>query len=300
MRFLQVSARHSPKRRQRRVVRGWLVAIVAVVLLCGAWLVWSNNRQAPSVARDRSHSTKQAASPQATETPISQPAASDRNAALTSLLGNIVANKGDYAIAVNSIGSGLRGSKNGDKQYTSTSTYKLFVAYAVFKEVEAGRLSWSDTVDGQSATGCFDDMIRISKNSCVKAFGDRIGWSKIDTMMENLGLTSTQVVYGDQLTTANDLALFMSKLESGTLLSSVDKIRLISLMKVQVYRSGIPAGVGAGTEVADKVGFLDGLLHDAAIVYGPKGTYVVIILSNGSSWAALADAASQVHNFMSQ
>jgi hypothetical protein len=41
--------------------------------------------------------------------------------------------------------------------------------------------------------------------------------------------------------------------------------------------------------VADKVGFMDGLLHDAAIVYGPNGTYVLAVMTDGSSWATIAD-----------
>ena len=63
-------------------------------------------------------------------------------------------------------------------------------------------------------------------------------------------------------------------------------------MKRNVYRQGIPAGA-SGT-VADKVGFLNGLLHDAAIVYSPKGTYVLVILTNGSSWANIAELTKKI------
>ena len=31
-----------------------------------------------------------------------------------------------------------------------------------------------------------------------------------------------------------------------------------------------------------------GLLHDAAIVYSPSGTYVLVIMTDGSSWAEIA------------
>ena len=64
-------------------------------------------------------------------------------------------------------------------------------------------------------------------------------------------------------------------------------------MKRQVYRKGLPAGVGV--PVADKVGFLEGYLHDSAIVYSPKGVYILVIYSNGSSWGAIADAAKKIH-----
>ena len=63
-------------------------------------------------------------------------------------------------------------------------------------------------------------------------------------------------------------------------------------MKANVYRQGIPAG--ANGQVADKVGFMDNLLHDAAIVYSPNGTYVLAVMTEGSSWATIADLARQI------
>jgi beta-lactamase class A len=69
-------------------------------------------------------------------------------------------------------------------------------------------------------------------------------------------------------------------------------------MKANVYRKGIPAGV-QGT-VADKVGFMNGLLHDAAIVYSPKGTYVIAVMTDGSSWATIADLARQIDTLRAQ
>lgn len=215
---------------------------------------------------------------------------------LTALLGYLVQNKGDYGISVREIG-GLSASASGSKQYTSASTYKLFVAYGVFQWINSGQMHWSDPmVNGYNAEGCFDAMIVKSDNSCAVALGQTVGWQNINDMMTDLGLTNTQVVSGDQRTTANDLALFLYKLQSGTLLSSGDRTRLLDDMKRQIYRQGIPAGTGV--TVANKVGFLYALLHDAGIVYGPKSTYVVVIMSNNSSWSQLADAAKQIHNFL--
>lgn len=70
-------------------------------------------------------------------------------------------------------------------------------------------------------------------------------------------------------------------------------------MKRQIYRSGIPAG-SHGAAVADKVGFLDGYLHDAGIVYSPKATYALVIMSSGSSWSNISDLADAVYEFMNE
>ena len=69
-------------------------------------------------------------------------------------------------------------------------------------------------------------------------------------------------------------------------------------LKRNIYRQGIPAG--ANGQVANKVGFLDGLLHDAAIIYGPTGPIVLSIMSDGSSWATLADLTKQIETLRAQ
>jgi beta-lactamase class A len=85
----------------------------------------------------------------------------------------------------------------------------------------------------------------------------------------------------------------LQKLETNQLgLSEPSRARLLDVMKRQVYRNGVPAGVNG--VVADKVGFLDGILNDAAIVYSPKGVYVISIMSNGSSWGAIASVARAI------
>ena len=88
-------------------------------------------------------------------------------------------------------------------------------------------------------------------------------------------------------TTPNDLAQFTAMLESRQLpISRASQDKLINAMRRNVYRQGIPAG--SKGPVADKVGFLDALLHDAAIVYSPSGTYALAIMTDGSSWAEIA------------
>lgn len=188
---------------------------------------------------------------------------------------------------------------NGSKQFVAASTYKLYVAYAVFEEVKAGRLSWTDMVGSRTVAKCFDDMIIVSDNECPKALGNRIGWTKITSMMHNLGLSSATRLGSAMYTTATDLSYFLYRIQNGSIVSSTDKERLISAMKRQSYtRAGIPSG--AGGTVADKVGDVDGYLHDAAIVYGPKKTYVLVVMTYAGSWAGIADVARQVDAYIQE
>jgi beta-lactamase class A len=217
---------------------------------------------------------------------------------LTALLDRTVQSNANMSIAVAEI-NGRSARASGDKQYTAASTYKLFVAYAVFQQTDSGKMHWTDTIiNGKTVATCFNDMIVVSDNTCANAFGDAIGWQTIDTMMRGLGLSGTHVERGNHRTTANDLALLLYKLQSGTLVSSDNRDRQLNAMKRQIYRQGIPAGTS--WVVADKVGFLDALLHDAGIVYSPKTPYVLVIMSNNGSWSQLASATRQIDNFLKQ
>lgn len=219
---------------------------------------------------------------------------SNTDAGLNAMLADLAGSKG-FGISIMELG-GRSASVNGNKRFTAASTYKLYVAYAVFKEIEAGKMQWADQiVGGRSAEACFDAMIVRSDNPCAKAFGDKIGWQAIEDMMRGLGLASTELS-PSLLTTSSDLALFLYKLENGSLLAPADKGRLIEAMKRQIYRSGIPAGTGA--PVANKPGFIESYIHDAGIVYGPRGPYVLVIMTSGSSWGAIADTAKQIHTFL--
>lgn len=220
---------------------------------------------------------------------------SNTDAGLTALLADLGSSKG-FGISVMEIG-GRSANINGDKRFVAASTYKLFVSYALFKEIEAGTMSWSTPINGRSAQDCFEVMIVRSDNPCAKAFGDKIGWQKIEDQMRALGLGSTELS-PSLYTTARDLALFLYKLENGSLLAPADKAKLIDAMKRQIYRAGVPTGTGQS--VANKPGFIDSYIHDPAIVYGPRGPYVLVIMTSGSSWGAIADAAKQIHTFLNR
>ena len=185
---------------------------------------------------------------------------------------------------------------SGYQSFITASTYKLFVAYGTLKKIEANDWKWTDdVVDDRNLSTCFDDMIVKSDNSCAEALYKKIGYQNVIDDVRRLGLSNTTLSAGEQRTTADDLRIFLVKLQDGSIgLKDSSRDRLISAMKGNEYRLGIPSG--ASGDVADKVGFLDGLLHDAAIVYSPKGTYVLTIMSDGSTWANLADLAKKIES----
>lgn len=221
---------------------------------------------------------------------------------LNVLLQDLTNTRPNMAIALRALdGSGISANARGSKGYNPASTYKTLVAVEALKRVEQGSLQMSTSVGGRSLDSCIQVMIVNSDNDCAKALGDMLGWSNLTNAARGLGMGGTQFGSGANfVSTASDQTLLLAKLQSGELLSSGNQNLLLGHMKSQQYRQGIPKGVG-GSVVADKPGFIGGLLHDAAIVYGPRGPYVLTVYSSsGSSWADIASVASTVHEVMSR
>ena len=94
--------------------------------------------------------------------------------------------------------------------------------------------------------------------------------------------------------TAEDETAFLAKLARNELpISTAGRIRWLNAMKNNVHREGIPAGI-PNAVVADKVGFQDELHRDAAIVYSPKGTYVLVIMTSDADWDEIAGLAAVI------
>ncbi len=216
---------------------------------------------------------------------------SPTTAGLQALLLDVSKDNGDFAVSVR-LPSGALLHANGTKTYHPASTYKMFVGWAVLKRIEAGQMQWADqTVNGQTVAQCFDAMIVRSDNPCGEWFGEKIGWATVNSMLKGIGFTCTNLSSA-WYSCANDQTLFLQKLQAGQLLNAASTTRLLDVMKRQIYRAGIPQGTKLA--VADKVGFINGFLHDSGIVYGPSGTYQLSIMSKGSSWGAIAAAAAKI------
>lgn len=207
---------------------------------------------------------------------------------------------GSYGISLVELsGKRRHAAYNDTKQFQTASTYKLFVAYSTLRRVETGAWNWSDQVSGgRNLEKCFDDMIVRSDNPCAETLLQRIGFGPIKQDLQTLGLSRTSFSKDVPLTTAGDLVAFLATLENGSMFTSTSRDRLINAMKRNIFRQGIPAG--SSGQVADKVGFINGLLHDAAIIYGPNGTTVLAVMTDGSSWNNIAELTRQIEELLAR
>ncbi len=186
---------------------------------------------------------------------------------------------------------------NGNKRMTSASTYKLFMAQFVMNKIDNGQLGWGSSALGTNVDGCMYNMIVRSANDCPEYWLSVYGRNSINSYLQSVGYESVFSNSGQVAsTTANSLRKILTNLYFGDNFSAGNANKLRELMASQIYRQGIPSGTQH--RVADKVGFLDGVLNDAGIVYHPKGDYVLVIMTEGESWAKIAEITREIERIM--
>ena len=152
---------------------------------------------------------------------------------------------------------------------------------------------------GSNVTQCLKYMITVSDNACGMALGSIIGWDSQNSSLHAVGFTHTLLRGSDsEQTSASDVAQLLQRLYEGTLLSPASSSAFITLLKAQTVNDRLPVGLPAGTVIAHKTGDLNGLVHDAGIVYTPHGDYVVVALTG--PWSAPGDAPAWFSELSSQ
>lgn len=181
---------------------------------------------------------------------------------------------------------------------TAASTYKLFVLYDILNHLERGELSQTDTIQGIPIDSCLHDMIVYSENDCSEAWLNLRGRGTMEAVAQGVGATGTTFEPRNLLTTAEDLAQFLEQLYLGELLNEENTKTSLTFMAEQIYTEGIATGVGPRVEAASKVGWLDDVYNDAAIVSGSKGTYALVVLTSDLPVAATAEAAEAIYKWL--
>lgn len=211
---------------------------------------------------------------------------------LQPLLDQFVKNHpGGWEIYVKDLKTGTSASVNANKSMTSASLYKLFVAERTLAMVDAGQWKLTDAAGGgtgRNLESCLKIMINISDNGCGRALGTKLGWGKQDKALDLEGYTDTTLVTSQQ-TSARDVARLLENLQAGSLLSARSTEMFMGYLKEQKVNNRLPVGLPVGTVIAHKTGDLDGCVHDAGIIYGPKTTYLVVVMSG--AWQRPATAA---------
>lgn len=285
--------------RSRPVIVFSLIAAAVVATGATAYVV---NSSRPTTA---SAASEQAPAQQVAEKPAAAvvPAVDQRQVQLQQLLNQFAAGQTGgqhFNIVVKDLGTGMVASVNPDQPYASASLYKLFVAQQIYRMIDTGQLTYTQSAGGGSGNnviGCLNYMITVSDNTCGRALGSLLNWNAQDSALANAGYTGTTLATPQQ-TNAHDVALLFERLYERTLNSPNANDAFLTLLKGQKVNNRLPVGLPGGTVIAHKTGDLDDVVHDAGIVYGPKTNYLVVAMSGG--WKASGDAPAQFNTLSQQ
>lgn len=188
------------------------------------------------------------------------------------------------------------------EDFRSASLYKLLLMYPLIQQVPFDQWGTQDLdVNGTSTNlkACVTAMLRVSNNPCGVAVGDYVGWGFADSQLKLIGLRNTTLSDPNgPRTSAADVAYYLQGLYDGKWFDGATQDFIIKTLDQQIFRTGIPAGCGSACAVADKTGSLSMARDDAGIIRYPGGAYVLSVLSDGASYADIAQLAAQIQAFM--
>lgn len=135
-------------------------------------------------------------------------------------------------------------------------------------------------------------MIVRSSNLATNALLEVLDAKRVQEMVQRRGATNMKVLRGVEDTKAfqeglnneaspRDLGKLLMYIRFGMYLPDSGK-SMRELLSRQEFNEEIPAGLPRGTRVEHKTGWINGVLHDAAIVY-PEGDtpYVLVVMTKG-------------------
>jgi beta-lactamase class A len=222
---------------------------------------------------------------------------------------------GSTAVVVRNLRTGATATYHDHDLFRSASLAKVPILIETFRQLAAGRLRPDEllTVTADSITdgagvlqGRVGDRltvaellnlaVSVSDNVAARLLIQRVGGvDAVNRTMVAMGANQTRLYADDRpnTTSAADMAVLLAWIATrapvatgaapgaGAALGAAPVPgTLASLMALSQAQSWITDGVPASVPVAHKSGQLPGARHDAGVVYGPGGPYVVVVLSD--------------------
>ncbi len=184
---------------------------------------------------------------------------------------------GEYGVVISDDSGNVLAQANPDQEFFAASTYKLYVAYEGYKQLDAGVIDSSEIyVNGNTRLECLDLMIRESDSPCAEKLWNEIGKEKIETAIVGYGIEDTSMTA--LRTTASDANKILVRISNGDGLSKESQSSYLSSMKEQPakFRRGLPSGFSS-LIVYNKVGWNELIeWHDTAIIELPDGRRLIV------------------------
>jgi beta-lactamase class A len=209
------------------------------------------------------------------------------------------------------LGSGRRIDDDGDISVVSASLIKLPIMLAVLLEVDAARMRLGDELElaGRHRVGgsgwltdapvhaatvatLVQAMIDSSDNAATNVLLDAVGYDAVNAAAQRAGMHGTVIrrhmmdagarrAGRENVTTATDVCALLCALAGGTLLTPRSQRVAYDALLAQQLPGGLASCVPAGLSLGHKTGELDGIRHDAGLLFR-SGTPIVALAVCGS------------------
>ncbi len=234
---------------------------------------------------------------------------------MTSLKSQIAAQSsgwyGTWSVYVKNLNTGESFSVNNQSMYAA-SEIKLFAMGSVYQKISQGLLS-----EG-SLANTIRLMITVSDNWSFNHIIRNVGINYVNAWDKAHGYTQTNQGHGlspagneaglrngtgSNLTSPQDCGKILESIYRGTCVNKVYSSKMLNHLLGQQVRHKIPAGLPGGTKCANKTGETDDYTHDAAIVWSPKATYILVVMGKtpGAGYAQtyhIRDISRMVYNYL--
>jgi beta-lactamase class A len=207
--------------------------------------------------------------------------------------------RGRFGIVVKELSTGHTVTLNENFQFQAASLYKLPVMYETFRQRDEGMLTFSEELTigpddvamdlgsllwpvGTRITlgTALERMIILSDNSSAFMLVKRLSSARVNEGIQLMGLTNTRVQGDDLTTSAADMGKLLESIATGRAVDRRASGEMANLMARGQVRNRIPVLIPPDAIVANKTGNLDTVAHDVAIVYTPRSTFVIALLSD--------------------
>lgn len=225
-----------------------------------------------------------------------QPATAASSPGLQSLeqeLASLLADKsGNVGLAALDLTTGQMVSVRGDVPFPMASTVKVAVAANYLSQVEHGRRSLDDTIQGKSARSLMQRMLIRSDNAATDILlKDLGGPDTLQAWLNQQGLTGLRIDrnIAQLLASKRDLwdvrdsstphamVELLRRIDQGKILKPWSRAYLLDLMsKCETGRNRMKSLLPPGTRVEHKTGTLNGLSDDVGFITLPSGRRLAV------------------------
>jgi beta-lactamase class A len=201
----------------------------------------------------------------------------------------------DFDVSVVDLSNNKQTHFGEDSPMDVASVGKIITAVYFMKQVEAGNEKLSETINGSTAQYELQQMIVVSDDDAWGALNSELGYQGLQSYANSLGISDYSAV--NNTLTSGDIAEVLTKLYEGKLLDQTDTQLILGYMKQANYRGYIVPAVPSSDTIYHKIGLLNDIVNDAAIITNGKQSFVLVIFTNGNgvyNWPARAVDMQQI------